>query len=83
MLERDGDVARIAADHEIGDVAVERKAVQGRVRLDEAAMRLGGERCRHLGQRADVHVEPRRDVAERGRKRGPVADQERGSDIPT
>ena len=81
MLERDGDVARIAADHEIRGVGVQRKAVEGRVRLDEAAMRLGGERRRHLGERAGAHVEPRRDLVERRRERGPVEDQERAQHL--
>ena len=77
VVPRHGGVARIAADVEVGDALVLRQAAEGRVRLDEAAVRLRLEGCPHLVERAGVHVEPRRECGQRRREVGRSEQEQR------
>jgi hypothetical protein len=77
VLPRHHHVARIAPDHEIGDVVTKWESVERRVRLDEPAMGLAVVEREHLVLRPDSHVEPRRQGIELRREVGPVEDRQR------
>ena len=74
---RQGNVARIAPDADVGDRRVEVQPVEWRVRLDEAAMLLRVEVGDHLADVARLHVEPGRDEIERSIEGRALKDEQR------
>ena len=78
---RDGNVAGVSSDADVGDRRFVRQPVERRMGLDEPTMLLGFEVADHGADVTGLHVEARRDEVERSVERRALEDQQRADHL--
>ena len=76
MLHGDRDVPRVTTDDDVGGPGIERQPVERGVGLDEPPVVLRVVHRHDVVDRARLHVEPRRELAERSRELRAVEDEQ-------